>query len=286
MSDLLIRDHLFEDLEQVRLISEKTWSHFVYNNENRDKKITCVVTPNKEVVGVGYLKHGLGDGLDTLEINMNINNNCYDNLDTIREALYQNLFQKALEIRRNYPTKLFKLVAWDDLEGDRQFYCSQGFNLFQTYSFASRHLENIPSMPYPDGMTVKIFEMKEEDEKKEYVEMENLFYQGVVHRSIDMLKWMMGGPVLHTITAFDGDKIAGSVMNWTDGNIDRCFVVPKWRKKGLAKYLISKSLEFHKELGLTKVQTLVLDSNEEGKGLLQSLGYNSFKQIYLLGIDI
>jgi GNAT superfamily N-acetyltransferase len=285
---LRVRDHVFEDLDHIRELSLKTWAHFQYNNEFIDTAITCVFDSNK-LVALGYLKHGIGDERDILEINVNITYNSVHELSQLRQSLYETLHQKALDIRKLYPNKLFTLAAWDDYEGDKKYYSSQGFSSFETYLFAKRDVEEIPTIPMPHGLDVRVWMMETEEEKVKYVKSENLYYQGVVYRSVEMLKWMMMGPVLHTLTAFDGEEIAGSVMNWTDGSIgaiDRCFVVPKWRNKGLAKYFITKSLEFHKTAGRQYVHTLVLDSNEIGKGLLKSLGYDSFEPNSLLGLEL
>lgn len=128
--------------------------------------------------------------------------------------------------------------------------------------------------------------METKEARVKYTKVENQYYQGVLHRSVNMLEWMMGGPELHTISAYEGDELVGSVMSWQTGAVERLFVVPRWRNKGLGKYLVAKAFEYHLKNGRTIVETLVNEQDVEGYHLLESMGYSFPVELELLALDI
>jgi GNAT superfamily N-acetyltransferase len=101
-----------------------------------------------------------------------------------------------------------------------------------------------------------------------------------------MLEWMMGGPELHTISAFEGNELVGSVMCRQTGADERLFVIPRWRNTGLGEFLVSKAFEYHLSNGRTNVETLVNEQDEEGKLLLQSMGYSFPVKLRLMALDV
>jgi hypothetical protein len=74
-----------------------------------------------------------------MEIIMEVNENTSEPTDEIRKVLYPTLVVMAQDLR--YPAKQLKLVAWDDFDGDREFYFGKGFSHYQSYHIAQRSLE-------------------------------------------------------------------------------------------------------------------------------------------------
>jgi GNAT superfamily N-acetyltransferase len=101
-----------------------------------------------------------------------------------------------------------------------------------------------------------------------------------------MLEWMMGGPELHTISAFEGDELVGSVMCWQTGAVERLFVIPRWRNKGLESVLLSKAFEYHQKQGRNNVETLINIHDKDGMVLLESVGYSFPVELELMALDI
>lgn len=96
----------------------------------------------------------------------------------------------------------------------------------------------------------------------------------------------MGGPELHTISAFEGNELVGSVMCWQTGAVERLFVIPRWRNKGLGRLLITKGFEYHLKNGRNEVETLVQEQNKEAMSLLESMGYTFPVKLVLMSMDI
>lgn len=282
---LQIRPYCTELEEAVKDLSHKAWIFFKYNKDYDYQRMCCVFNEHEHLIGVGYLRHGIADDHDVFEIEMPTNELALDRMNELRTALYPVFLDMCRRLRN--PNKITKLVAWKDFYGDREFYEEKGFQAYQTYYVAKRSLEKpIPVVRTPVGVHVQFHPMESKEERIRYTELENQFYQGVIYRSVNMLEWMMGGPELHTISAFEGDELVGSVMCWQTGAVERLFVIPRWRNKGLAKLLITKAYEYHINNGRNEVNTLVNEQNKEAMKLLESMGYTFPVKLELKALDV
>ncbi|OZB92144.1 GNAT family N-acetyltransferase [Paenibacillus sp. XY044] len=84
-----------------------------------------------------------------------------------------------------------------------------------------------------------------------------------------------------------GEELVGSVMCWQTGAFERLFVIPRWRNKGLGKFLITKGFEYHIKNGRNEIYTMVNGQDKEAMLLLESMGYTfsvrmELKALYLL----
>jgi ribosomal protein S18 acetylase RimI-like enzyme len=89
-----------------------------------------------------------------------------------------------------------------------------------------------------------------------------------------METWQGGTPV----AAFDADgKLVGSMMaywyNRRYGLTEDVFVVPAWRRRGIARYLVTEGMIYLRENGIGRVGLEVRESNGPAVRLYQSLGY-------------
>ena len=282
---LQVRPYRSEFEETVKNLSHKAWILFKYNRDYDHQRMSCVFNEDGNLICVGYLRHGIADSHDVFEVEMPTNELALNRMDEVRAALFPTFIETCQKLRN--PNKKTKLVAWKDFYGDRAFYEGKGFSHFQTYYIARRSLEEpVPEVRTPVGVHVKYHPMESREERIQYTELENQFYQGVVYRSVNMLEWMMGGPELHTISAFEGDALVGSVMCWQTGAVERLFVIPRWRKKGLGRLLITKGFEYHLKNGRNEVETLVHEQNKEAMSLLESMGYTFPVKLVLMSMDI
>lgn len=282
---LQVRPYRSEFEETVKNLSHKAWILFKYNRDYDHQRMSCVFNEDGNLICVGYLRHGIADSHDVFEVEMPTNELALNRMDEVRAALFPTFIETCQKLRN--PNKKTKLVAWKDFYGDRAFYEGKGFSPFQTYYIARRSLEEpVPEVRTPVGVNVQYHPMESREERIQYTELENQFYQGVVYRSVNMLEWMMGGPELHTISAFEGDELVGSVMCWQTGAVERLFVIPRWRNKGLGRFLITKGFEYHRKNGRNEVETLVHEQNKEAMSLLESMGYTFPVKLVLMSMDI
>ncbi|MDQ0899317.1 MULTISPECIES: hypothetical protein [unclassified Paenibacillus] len=114
----------------------------------------CAVNEDGKLIAVGYLRQGIADDYDVMEILMQVNENAFDRISEIRMVLYPALIDICEAIRN--PVKKTKLVGWDEFDGDQEFYVEQGFSPNQTYYFAKRsHDKSIPEVNIPIGVDVR-----------------------------------------------------------------------------------------------------------------------------------
>ena len=87
--------------------------------------------------------------------------------------------------------------------------------------------------------------------------------------------------------AWDGDQVAGMVRNFIDdeqnakynrkrGYTESISVRRPWRKRGLARALIARSFNMHRDLGMTEAALGVDTQNPNGaRQLYESMGFQT-----------
>ena len=77
------------------------------------------------------------------------------------------------------------------------------------------------------------------------------------------------------------DTIIGGLMAWQEedyGVIEDVFVRESWRKRGIAKYLLTQALKYLKSHQLQKATLMVLTTNKSALSLYESVGFYKDKE--------
>jgi ribosomal protein S18 acetylase RimI-like enzyme len=156
----------------------------------------------------------------------------------------------------------------------------------------ARPLENIPPAALPDGIEAR--PVDEKDIRKIWNASIEAFrdhwgFSPPTEEDFDgYLKSKYFQPELWQV-AWDGDKIVGSVLNYIDhdynekyhkmrGYTEEITTHRDYRRQGIAKALIVRSMHMHKAKGMTKVALGVDTENPNGAlQLYESLGYRQEK---------
>jgi ribosomal protein S18 acetylase RimI-like enzyme len=134
----------------------------------------------------------------------------------------------------------------------------------------------ITDLPLPEGLEVR--PVSREDSHRLFLADNEAFldhWGGVDSSDTAFARWSEESsfdPSLHVV-AFDGDEIAGAVINaiYTDANrqlgvergwLDSVFTRRAWRGRGLAHALVARSLTLLRERGLSE-GILGVDANNE-----------------------
>jgi ribosomal protein S18 acetylase RimI-like enzyme len=171
---------------------------------------------------------------------------------------------------------------------------SQGYKPIR-YSFEMRRdlSEPFQEAPMPDGLEVRPVE---EDQIRTIFDAANEAFRD--HWGYRQDSWEEFQGWMEDITfnpdiwkiAWDGDRVAGIVMNFINqkeneeyhrkrGYTENISVGRPWRKQGLAKSLITQSMQMFKEMGFTETALGVDAENTSGAlNLYKSLGYKVIKQ--------
>ncbi|MCB2209499.1 GNAT family N-acetyltransferase [bacterium] len=202
---------------------------------------------------------------------------------------------RLLAIASDHPKdsqRFFQTYAEEKKQDFNEMLKSQGYFPARYDYSMSRPLDEIPEAVLPEGIEVrpaseenvrKIWEASveafgdhwgfSEPDEREY---EN--YAGSKYFQPDL--WQV---------AWDGDEVVSSVMNYIDHDYNQKFKKSigwtenistrrEWRRRGIARALIVRSMHMHKELGMTEVGLGVDTENPNGAlQLYESLGYQQKK---------
>jgi ribosomal protein S18 acetylase RimI-like enzyme len=88
-------------------------------------------------------------------------------------------------------------------------------------------------------------------------------------------------PLWTSVVVLDAGKVAGSLMVWQEeqnGIIEDVFVREPWRRRGIAKVLLVRALEYLMEQGLEQAQLIAMTTNESALSLYESVGFQTGRQ--------
>lgn len=169
---------------------------------------------------------------------------------------------------------------------------TQGYKPVRYGYEMARPLENIPPAALPDGIEAR--PVDEKDIRKIWNASIEAFrdhwgFSPPTEEDFDgYLKSKYFQPELWQV-AWDGDKIVGSVLNYIDhdynekyhkmrGYTEEITTHRDYRRQGIAKALIVRSMHMHKAKGMTEVALGVDTENPNGAlQLYESLGYRQEK---------
>jgi mycothiol synthase len=149
-------------------------------------------------------------------------------------------------------------------------------------------LDHIPDVPMPEGLEIR--PAKPEHYKAIWASNQEAFRDhwgaGEFDES-DFDRWITN-PLLEPdlwVVAWDGDQVAGSIHNYVNheynersgrklGYTEDISVRRPWRKRGLARAMLARSMQIHKERGMTQTALSVDTQNPSGAlRLYESMGY-------------
>ncbi len=158
---------------------------------------------------------------------------------------------------------------------------------------------DLPDAAMPEGVTVRRWRMETEAEQKAYVQARN---EAFPDNPVALADWQgfLSSSSWHegvAITAFDGEEVVGSVAAFPDEMLSQhtgtraayteyIFVRSKWRKRGVAAYIVVQALEYLKELGREAAYLEVNASNDEALDLYRRLGYNVVDETCLYVLEL
>jgi mycothiol synthase len=151
----------------------------------------------------------------------------------------------------------------------------------------------IKPVPMPDGLEVR--RASPDQYRQVFAALDEAFEDHWGHISLteeDIQEWMES-PYFqpeHWLVAWDGDEVAGTVLNFIDHNENKRFkrlrgytedisVRRPYRRQGLASSLLTQSLQLLKDLGMQEASLGVDTDNPNGALLLyQRVGFKAIKR--------
>lgn len=170
-----------------------------------------------------------------------------------------------------------------------------GFSIDRYYHSMSRPLTDLPERPLPEGITVravlpkdyrKVWDASNEAFMDEYgaAEPQEEWYQSyLADPNFQPYLWQV---------AWDGDKVVGSVQNYISmeeneleghnrGYTEGISVIREWRGRGVASYLICRSMAMFKAMNMDEVALIADTQNPTGAmRLYTNLGYRAYRTVF------
>jgi mycothiol synthase len=162
-----------------------------------------------------------------------------------------------------------------------------------TFEMVRPDLENIPELPLPDGVEVR--PVRPEHLRQIWEASNEAFrdHWGYIPDPWEEFERLVNDPD-HDASlwrvAWQGDQVVGMVLSFIDrdqneiysrkrGYTENICVRKAWRKQGVAKALIARSLEVLKQRGMTEAGLGVDSENTSGAlHLYESMGYRAVKK--------
>ncbi len=173
--------------------------------------------------------------------------------------------------------------------GGRALLEAAGYEPFRRFfSMVRSELESIPDVPLPDGLEVRPIPRDPVALRQVFDAAGEAFrdHFGWVDDSDEAFAGFIEDPATDPdlwLVAFDGDEVAGAVLNGIrrrcdggadEGWLDSVFTRRPWRRRGLARALIVRSLNLLRDRGLQSAALGVDAQNQnEALSLYESCGF-------------
>jgi ribosomal protein S18 acetylase RimI-like enzyme len=299
----IIRNYKEQDATQIAEYDFISMLAYRYNGDYTSDNIFCAVSEKGEILASAHIAPDQSwrlikdpdktlDFEFKLQMDVSINENTTVPQDAVHE-LTDAVIDRAKMIRNQYPNKKITIrhtISSNDLE-EMDFYLSKGFIAKQNHLVMKRDLTKpITQIPLPPNIKIINWKMETKEEQEKYLRAEAAGDPNGVCWSLNHLRWTKSGAEWDTFSAFCGNEVVGSVMTWGLGEkrsaTENIFVLPDWRRRGIAKALISEALTFLKEKGKTEATLGVFGDNRSAIALYQSLGYRMLYTTIEFGYDI
>lgn len=302
MRDYIIRNYKHEDAEKIGSFDNIAELAYLYKGDMKAENIFCAVNSNNEILGVGDLEPHISwtaiennyqddDYIYRLCVNIRINS-AFESDKDVCSSLMDALLTRAKEIKKSYPEKKIRIIRYVSSENNEEmdFYISKGFVAYRT-SLVMKHdlSEEIEEYSNSSDFNIVNWKMETDEEVKCYVETDEKCNNGAAW-NFDTVSWMRYSPEWATFAAFSGDKFLGGVMTYLIGEgrsaTENIFVLPEWRRKGVAKTFITEALKYLKEKGKSIATLCAYGDNKPAINLYKSLGYRMYSVNIEFGYDV
>ncbi len=217
----------------------------------------------------------------------------------LRDALLERAVQCAGGLKKKLRAKEAVLSAtyFSDGRPSIEYLLARGFVRYDVCYQMQRDLSRpIPSAPVPEGVDVRPCRMGTKREQLRYVRaFESVFDDGTW--DLESLQHFMQSDMWSdgvAMTAFDETAVAGSVMAYYDpdlgrnpdriGHTENVFVVPEWRRRGVARCLLRESLIYLKDRGMAAAQLEPGSGNDPALAAYEEMGYRVVQEELSLGL--
>lgn len=299
-----IRQYREEDgslVGELDLIKELSYR---YNPDFEPNNIFCAFDKEGQLIGVAHLEPHDGCDLKSsddescnkkrihrLKIEMTLSEP-WEHHHKLRTELLHKIIARGQAIKQEYPTKMIRLIRFfysTEIQS-MNYYIRHGFVGYDNFFLMEFDLEReIPEVTRPDGIEIKPNSLTTLDQFDAYYQLAKESFSGKIW-SQNYVNWIKNAPGWNSFSAYSGKDIVGSIMTWNVGEenstTEDIFVSREWRKKGVARFMITEMLKGLKARGKKRGLLSVFADNGKALALYKGLGYDITKVIIQFGYDL
>lgn len=300
MNSYVIRTYQPEDAEQIGKMDKTLQLLVLYHGDFQAENMFCAAAPDGRLLAAGLLMPSEWCSALVLEKDKNfvhyINfelyfaENCRNAL--LADDLLDCLIRRGREIKSCYPGKRMAMAQYMEADEPKRlnYYLGRGFYFYDsTAEFRFDLTRGIPEYSKPEGICIQKGKLCKPEEFIKYHAAEMESFEGISW-SMNQTRWMQGAPDLCNFCAYYEDEFVGNTSTWTisaeQGVTENVFVVPKWQKNGVARYVITEALRYLKKQG-KKIATLgTQGDNRKAIRLYHELGYELYHTRFRVGYEL
>ena len=216
----------------------------------------------------------------------------------VRDAMLRGCERRLREVAKTNPRDDSHLIQSVMMESEKDWASVLERHGYRVYRFGLKlrraSLEDVPDLPFPEGIEVRPVKP---EHVRAVVDAWNEACKDMrsqIPISDEGFKEFQEAPIFDTSlwqVAWHEDKVVGTVMNFINeaeneqndrkrGYVELISVQRPWRRKGIAKAMIAKSLKVLKERGMTEAALGVDAENPSGAlHLYETLGFRVEKRV-------
>jgi len=221
----------------------------------------------------------------------------------VKEALFDQVIKRTREIQQAHPKNKCRLTfqyhptEMASIQFVQSHGCAHSESVFRLLRDLSGELMDAP-LP-PNKIEVRPWKIESEVDLQAYVLARNEAFPEATITPADWQAFLHSDSMNEgtTITAFDGQEICGCVTAYWDeaisqrlgqkvGFTEYIFVREKWRKQGIAAFMITQAMSYLKEHGREAAFLEVKAANEKALSVYYRLGYVKVDETRLYVLDM
>jgi GNAT superfamily N-acetyltransferase len=206
----------------------------------------------------------------------------------LKDALLHKIFMLGREIKNELKLDRAAVAAtyFSTGKSSIEYLSKQGFCHFESALAMRKKLsKTIQIFHQPSDIEILEWRMPSQSDQENFLTANEAAF-GYQSWDIDSLQHFMNSKLWNkgiAVTAFFKGKVISSVMVLSNGLMETVFTIPNWRRKGIARILVSRALQFLYENGHQQAWLEVLSNNIGAQSLYRSFGFKAFKEELSLG---
>ncbi len=202
--------------------------------------------------------------------------------EPVKDALLEHALRRAAEIKSEAGQTKTRVYAcfFKHQQDEIAYFLRRGFAHDEgMYILERRASAALPPVQAPQAVAVHPWKMETDEERRQFIETHRKIFPRHPY-TVARLRELASLPGWNNIVAWSGAEIAGNIMVFTKpekddpiGYIEDLFVQKRWRRRGIARYLLYTAITYLQNIGLQRVQLEMWSANKPAFQLYREFGF-------------